>query len=54
MMYYQISYKDIRTNKTKRSSMIHTSKSAAKKEMDSKIKVGHKNVVILSGTKLTR
>lgn len=53
-MYYQVSYKDLRTNKTKRSSMIHTSKTAARTEMDSKIKVGHKNVVVLSGTKLTR
>lgn len=53
-MYYQVSYRDKRTNKTKRSSMIHTSKKAGKKEMDSKIKAGHKNVILLSGTKLTR
>ena len=53
-MYYQVVYTDFRSKKRTYSAMIHRSNTAAKTEMDLKIKAGHKNVVVLSGTKLTR
>ena len=53
-MYYQVSYIDLRTGKRRRSSMIHTSNKAAVDEMKSKTKAGHRKVVVLSGSKLSK
>ena len=52
-MYYQVVYTDFRSKKRTYSAMIHRSNTAAKKEMDSKIKAGHKKVIIVSGKKLS-
>ncbi|MCK5138235.1 MAG: hypothetical protein KAQ85_00195 [Thermodesulfovibrionia bacterium] len=52
-MYYQVVYTDFRIGRRTHSAMIHRSNKAAKKEMDSKIKTGHKKVIIVSGKKLS-
>ena len=51
-MFYQVVYTDKRSNKRTHSTMIHRSNKAAIKLMDSKIKAGHKNVIVSVGSKV--
>ena len=53
-MYYQVSYWDKSGKSRRRSSMIHTNNADALKEMRSKIKAGHTQVVVLTGSKLMK